>query len=517
MKRNILTLPLLLLTTLTLGSCAGTSTSGGGTSTSYPSINEWEDDSVDDIVTDGAGNIVFDDVEISMWSVTTNPDSVYQDQIIDEFNRAYEGQIHVTVYHESRYSIFSNLVSTVAQDPENAPDLFYGYGERIASLVDNDIFVPMGPYLEMANIGFDRNNFEKALIDNCYIGDMLYGIPYGVDSAIIFARKDILEENGLAVPTNLTELADVCDALVDKAAAGELMIRGEDSDNAGAGDVYAWRKYNPTLEGTYYPFPISSGDMWINAYVAQTAVYQNGGSLVREDDGHANWNSPEAEKGLQILREFLYPTATSVNRHPFSKADLNYDAGVTEFLRGTGVFKLDGAWSGYTNYTLMDNMYGKDGGAKENLAIINLGNMLTTDNTTAYSKTIFGDSHAASIVSSTTSRTKRVAASILANFLAENSGGVWTQAGHLPASLIVQNSHDLYLDNEYYEKYVQYYGSPSQYVTALPTKYYDEVSDSFSVALKAAMASTYKDRPIADILQENYEDCELRISDREDL
>lgn len=514
MKRK----PLLALSTLMLvgglASCGPTNSQSNGGST--PTI-EWVDDSTDDLVYDDQGNIVFDEVEISMWSVCTNPDSVYQDQIIDDFNRAYDGQIHVTVYHESRYSIFSNLVSTVVQDPDNAPDLFYGYGERIASLVENDIFVPTGPYLEMANIGFDRNNFEKVLIDNCYIGDMLYGIPYGVDSAIILARKDILDKNGLKVPTNLSELADVCDALVDKAMAGELWIRGEDSDAVSTGDVYEWRKYNPNLEGTYYPFPMSSGDMWINAYVAQTAVYQNGGHLVNTADGHAGWNTAEAAKGLQILRDFLYPTSTSVNTHPLSKPDLNYDAGVTEFLRGTGVFKLDGAWSGYTNYNLMETMYARDGGAGKNLSYLNLGNMFTTDTTTDYAKTIFGDSHASSIVASTKSRTKRVAASVLANYLAENSGGVWTQAGHLPASLIVQNSQDLYLGNEYYEKYVKYYGETSQYVTIDPTKYYDEVSDSFNVALKAAMASTYKDRPISEILAENYEDCELRISDREDL
>ena len=132
-KQPLLALSALMLIGGALASCGPTDP--GSSRDSTPSV-EWEDDSTDDLVYDGNGNIVFDEVELSMWSVCTNPDSVYQDQIIDDFNRAYDGQIHVTVYHESRYSIFSNLVSTVAQDPDNAPDLFYGYGDSVGSSRD---------------------------------------------------------------------------------------------------------------------------------------------------------------------------------------------------------------------------------------------------------------------------------------------------------------------------------------------------------------------------------------------
>lgn len=85
------------------------------------------------------------------------------------------------------------------------------------------------------------------------------------------------------------------------------------------------------------------------------------------------------------------------------------------------------------------------------MAILNFGNLFALDNTKPYANAIFGDSHTATIVKTCKSRTERIAAAIFINYLAENCGGVWTQAGHLPASLIVQSSDDLYLNNQYYK------------------------------------------------------------------
>ena len=488
----------------------------GGTTSTSSTKNEWKDDSIDDVTYDENGNVVFDNIELSMWSVCTNPDSVYQDQIINQFNELYKGQIKINPYHESRYSIYGALAQSVTQDPDNAPDIFYGYGEKIAALENNDILVPIDTYLETANIGFDASYFETNLISACFVDDKLYGLPISVDSTMIFVRKDILEKNGINMPTNYVELMGVCDTLVEKAEQGELWVRGNNSSTVTTDDVYKWRKYVPELEGPYYPFPISSGDMWVNAYLSQTVALQNGGKLVNEE-GKPAYNTEEVARGLQILRDWFWPTETSVNRHALSKPDLNYDAGISEFHSGVSAFYLDGAWSGYKDTALIDSMYAADGGSAKNMAILNFGNLFALDNTKPYANAIFGDSHTATIVKTCKSRTERIAAAIFINYLAENCGGVWTQAGHLPASLIVQSSDDLYLHNQYYKKYVQYYGSTTQYQILPSTIYYDEIYESYQVAIKQVMASTYKSKTIRSILETNYQDCMLRISDREDL
>ena len=141
----------------------------GGIDDKY--IGEWEEDSVDDLQFDSNGNPILNNVKLTMWSTVTNPDSEYQDKIIKEFNKAYEGQIELVYsgggvcYHETRFSIYGNFAKTVNQDPENAPDLFYGYGERIAAITNQDLIVPIGPYLHNRDNQTKRNYPLKEFID----------------------------------------------------------------------------------------------------------------------------------------------------------------------------------------------------------------------------------------------------------------------------------------------------------------------------------------------------------------
>ena len=76
-----------------------------------------------DIVYDENGNVVYDNINLKMWSVTTGDDANTQDQIVAEFNRMYEGLIHVTVEHYSRYDLETLLSNTMQFDKKNAPDM----------------------------------------------------------------------------------------------------------------------------------------------------------------------------------------------------------------------------------------------------------------------------------------------------------------------------------------------------------------------------------------------------------
>ena len=54
-----------------------------------------------DIVWDENGNVVYDNINLKMWSVTTGDDANTQDQIVAGFNSMYEGMIHVTTWKRS--------------------------------------------------------------------------------------------------------------------------------------------------------------------------------------------------------------------------------------------------------------------------------------------------------------------------------------------------------------------------------------------------------------------------------
>lgn len=492
----------LCLSALLLLSLCGCNPTGG---------KEWVYNDVDDVVRDADGNIVFDNVELSLWSVCTDPDGSYQDQIVAAFNETYQGQIKVTTKHESRYSIYKSLADAVALN-DSPPDLFYGYGERIAAMVHNHLFVPMQTYLQDAECGFDPDYFEPLLMRNCYVGDNQFGLPIGVDSAQVYCRKDILQKNGLDIPTDMSELFAVCDALAQLAEQGNLWIRS--SETITGSNPEGWVKY--VSDSPYYPFPISGGDMWIKDYVGYTVMLQNGAQFVT-GDGKVGFGSQAAANGLQILRDWIFPSETSKNRYAFSKAGLNYDAGQADFLNGTCVFKLEGAWSAYKHYQTFDTSFRAVGGAESCLAIRHTGNLFALDPSADCADKIFGDSHAVSIVRTCTSRTKRLAAAVFANFLAENSGGIWTQAGHLPASLVVQSSNELYLGNEYYQKYVKHFGSPSQYVTFPSTIYYDQMTEAVTYSIQQSLVDSYRSKSVLQILTDNANDCAQRIQNREDL
>ena len=62
---------------------------------------------------------------------------------------------------------------------------------------------------------FDLDDYFEASLESCTYDGVLYGIPIVAESQIMYYRKDLLEEKGLSVPTNLDELREVAAALTD--------------------------------------------------------------------------------------------------------------------------------------------------------------------------------------------------------------------------------------------------------------------------------------------------------------
>ena len=62
MKKGFMKWMLFSIASLLLSSCNG-NTSNNST------IKEWKDDSIDDVVYDENGNVVFDNIELNMWSL----------------------------------------------------------------------------------------------------------------------------------------------------------------------------------------------------------------------------------------------------------------------------------------------------------------------------------------------------------------------------------------------------------------------------------------------------------------
>ena len=182
-----------LLTTLALTSC------GGGQNTSSQSSSDMVDNG--DLQFDENGSVIFDNVELDMWSVTTGDDANTQDEIIATFNQMYQGMIKVNTTHTSRYDLETLLTSTMEFDKENAPDIFFSHGSRVSEYVDRGWLLPLEPILEKGDILIDKDDFVESLLSSTTVDGKIYGLPQDVHSSVIVVRKDILDKNGLAMPS----------------------------------------------------------------------------------------------------------------------------------------------------------------------------------------------------------------------------------------------------------------------------------------------------------------------------
>lgn len=483
------TLSALAFTAL-LASCGG---GGSSEATSY------DDTNTGDLSFDSGGEIVYDNVELTMWSVTTGDDAQTQDTIIGEFNALYEGMINVSVEHISRYDLENMLNTTMQFDRENAPDLLFNHGSRAAEYNDRGWILPIDSYFTRSNTPFDRNDFSTSLIDAVTIDGETYGMPIDCHSAMIVMRTDILEKNGYEIPTNFNELVEICDDAAEKAANNELWIRGENSSGYGASE---WRKAS-TAE-PYCAFPIAYGDMWVHEFVGYTAAIQNGAELV-DEEGMPAWYSPEAVEGLELLRGWIHPSETSANEHAMSKDyGSSYDVGESPFMTGNAIFKLQGPWVYAKDQSDFDNLLRDDGG-KANITTRSLSNMFSASDS-ADSAKIKGEGHAIMLTSTVESLTKRCASAVFMDYMAYYSGIEWAKRGHLPAALSVSNS-SLYREDPAYEEYIQYWGDPADYVVVPPTVNYSYIDTYFKSALQQSIASDFLSESVDSILKRQYDDC----------
>ncbi len=456
-------------------------------------------DGVNDLKKDESGNIIYENVKLNLWSVTTGDDAKVQDAIIAKFNETYKGMIEVTTNHQSRYDLESLLENTMQFDDENAPDILFNHGMRVTEYNTKDWLSPIEDYYELAGISFDKDDFADSLLNATTIDGKAYGTPIDVHSAMIEIRVDILEKNNLKMPTNYAELVEVCDKANELAKANNLWIRGYNSEGYKASE---WRK--ASTEG-YTAFPYSYGDMWVHEFAGYTAIVQNGASIV-DDKGMPAWNSNEAANGLQVLKDGVFPTSTSKNKSAMTKYyGSEYDVGVGPFRSGEAIFTLNGPWTYLSDARNFDTDL-KDDGGRQNITTRSLSNLFAMDNTKEYANKIKGEGHAVMLMSTTESWTKRCAAAIFADYLAYNGGIEWAKSGHIPAASSVLNNED-FRNNEAYKEYVQYWGTPDDYVVYGPTEHYSYCDQYFKQALQKSLNKDYKDKTTKELLEKEYKDC----------
>ena len=248
--------------------------------------------------------------------------------------------------------------------------------------------------------------------------------------------------------------------------------------------------------------------MWVHEFVGFTAAVQNGATLVG-NDGMPTWNNQGTIKGLQLLRDWMWPGDNdegATNQYALSKPyGSDYDVGDAPFKAGTCLFKLQGPWTYAKDMNDFDIMLANDGGSS-NITTRSISSMFAKDPSQAYASKIKGEGHAVMITKCVTSTTKACAAAIFADYMSYYSGVNWAKRGHIPAVKSVASSSDFTSDPAY-EAYVQYWGTPDDYVVIPPTKYYSTIDAYFKSAVQQATSNSNRDKDIVDIVSDQYTDC----------
>ncbi len=468
-------------------------------------------DKESDLKYDQAGNPIFENVEIDFWSISIGSDGLIQKEIVDAFNEEYEGKIHVN-RAERRHDEFSSaIVNTVVNDPENAPDIVQGHGERIRELQSQGIYVPLEEAIELSKIDYQRSNYFENILDDLYLEDdsgseHLYGFPLDMHSNVIIARKDIIEKNGYEVPTNHQEFIEVCQGLADKAYAGTYQYLPTAQTNP---DL-EWMTSSAGTE--LYPWFMSIEALDDALTYAITGAVQNGSKMV-DERGLPAWNTQSTIDYFEQMREYMYP---SDGKRPLIRRSLSYEF-ISDFYKGNYIFASTGPWN-LTGYkTIFDSAIGLgQGGFEEGVAIMPISNLFALDENSEDASKIVGTAHAFSLTRTVESDTVKAACMVFADYMSKQYVK-WMEGGHLPMLKSAMEDPAL-LESDIYKNIGQYLGNPEDFTLGGVTEYYSEVFGlEMNQGLNEVWHQTFntqtQNKSISDIVNEQYLNSLSIISD----
>lgn len=447
---------------------------------------------------DEFGDPIFDNIRLNVWSVIGEPDNAYLNLVNQMFNDYYSANgltAEITSINTSLF--YTQLANTINTDPDNAPDVIIFHSERLTYLVDSNLLVPLDDCYQAINKTFNADNYLDNIISECYVGDSLYGVPLDVHSGIWFIREDILEHNGLEIPTTLQELEECCEALMAKKEAGELWVRAADKNSSASRE---WRKLSKDED--FYPIEMSGSDNIESGWFPQTAVLQNGGSLTNEN-GEPAWNNSEGLKTVLSAFDSWQGKYIGKNRDSNTLwSNLN---------KGYAIFACEGPWWAESRLNEYNSLFDANDKA---LTVRGLSGLFATDSSAECANYVYGVGHCFSVTKTVTSLTKRAAGALYAQYMTENAIQ-YMAGGHLPACKSILENPE-YKASAAYQNYLQYMGDPEDFVMLGNTPYFSEVYEKLKLAYIYTLTET-KSGTVEEFIQEAYRKAMQEIAAKKDL
>ena len=302
MKKKVLSvlLSVAMMSTLLVGCGGGDSTD----SANAPASDGGSSDSSDDAAAASDG---VEEITWMFWddlNATEDLISIGYKDVVDRFNKDYEGKYHVTPITTNLEEYYTKLNALVASN--ETPDCFIvSPGPNLDVYVDPGVAADLTDDLKADGWMDTFNGGEGAFSQQTYDGK-IYAVPLNIAAACVFYNTEMFEKAGIStMPTDWDGLLDACEKLQ---AAG------------------------------YTPISISAGTAWCLSMLAGYLCDAEGVDLDAIDAGTAHWTDSNvvtaANKMLELSKYFQATAAGDTN-----------DVATANFYNEEAAMLIQGSWA----------------------------------------------------------------------------------------------------------------------------------------------------------------------------
>ena len=286
MKRTKRVVSMMMAATMMAGTLAGCGSSEQaatttGDSTVAQETKAAQETKIDDATTPTAEKADGEVTELTFWYSWTDKIQENNIALTEEFNETVgkELGIHVTAEYQGTYDDLHQKLQAAYVAGET-PDVSVMEISSIRTFAENGVIEPLDTYINAA--GADMSDFHDGLMQNSYINDACYGVPYLRSTPIMYMNKTLIEEAGLTV---------------------DGMKTWDDM-----------KTYATTLHEKTGNYGIS---IWSYNWIFEAFMLEHGSSVLTEDEMATNMNNDAAKEIVNFFKDLK----DSGVAHIYSAAD----------------------------------------------------------------------------------------------------------------------------------------------------------------------------------------------------
>ncbi|TDM05242.1 ABC transporter substrate-binding protein [Macrococcus lamae] len=219
MKQTKLLMALLMVLSVVLAACGGSSESSKG---------------------NGGKDITF-------WAPFSGPDGPNMKKIVEEYNKSQKDfNVKLQIVPQNDYY---KTVDLALNGKKDAPEVMIMHGDQIRTYAEKKVIQPLDGFIGNK---IKKDDYHKNAWNGTEVEGKLYGVPLDIHPLMFYYNKDLFKKAGLdpeKAPTTGEEFVDYAKKLTDGKGQYGFVV--------------------PTL--------------WPQQFIFPTLVYQNGGKLIEND------------------------------------------------------------------------------------------------------------------------------------------------------------------------------------------------------------------------------------------